>query len=59
MTDNYVPLWALSGNGSLRVEIQFVNPLSAFIGATGDITNHSDGANTVFSDVKLIFQVLS
>ena len=54
MTDNYVPLWALSGNGSLRVEIQFVSQLSAFIGATGALSNHSDGVNTVFSDVKMI-----
>jgi hypothetical protein len=31
LTDNYVPLWAMAGNGSLRVEIQFVAEFRQFI----------------------------
>jgi hypothetical protein len=54
LTDNYVPLWAMASNGPLRVEVQFVDALTKFIGATTAITNHSDGVNTVFSDCKLI-----
>ncbi len=54
LTDNYVPLYAMSGNGPLRLELQFVGGFPAFIGTTEAITNSADGANTVFSDCKLI-----
>jgi len=54
LTDNYVPLYAMSGNGPLRLELQFVGGFPAFIGSTEAITNHADGVNTVFSDCKLI-----
>lgn len=54
LTDNYVPLWAMSGNGSLRVEIQFVSEFRQFINSTELVTEHTDGALTVFSDCKLI-----
>jgi len=54
LTDNYVPLWAMASNGPLRVEVQFVSSLLQVINASTAISNHSDGANTVFSDCKLI-----
>ena len=54
LTDNYVPLWAMSGNGSLRLEIQFVSTFSQFIGSTTAMAVSADGAQTVFSDCKLI-----
>jgi hypothetical protein len=54
LTNNYVPLWAMGGNGSLRVELQFVSTYTAFINTTEVITNQADGASTIFSDCKLI-----
>ena len=54
LTDNYVPLWAMAGNGSLRVELQFVSELSQFIGAETAITFPTAGANTVFTDCKMV-----
>jgi hypothetical protein len=54
LTDNYVPMYAMAGNGPLRVEVQFVSSLNQFIASTTAITNHSDGPNTVFSDCKMI-----
>lgn len=55
MTDNYVPLWALSSIGSLRLELQFVSNTQKFIGSNyADITNGPDGANSIFTDVKFI-----
>ena len=52
MTDNYVPLWAMTGS-SLRLEIQFVSAITKFVGASAALTNHTDGVNTLFSDCKL------
>ena len=57
MTDNYVPLWALSSIGTLRLELQFVSSVPKFC-----CTDKADvptfqaglGANSIFSDVKLV-----
>jgi len=54
LTDNYVPLWAMAGNGSLRVELQFVSDFIHFIGSSTAVTNPAAGLNTVFTDVKMI-----
>ncbi len=55
MTDNYVPLWALSSIGTLRLELQFVSSVQKFCGATAVPTFQAGlGANSIFSDVKLI-----
>ena len=55
MTDNYVPLWALSSIGTLRLELQFVSSVQKFCGATSIPTFQAGlGANSIFSDVKLI-----
>ena len=55
MTDNYVPLWALSSIGTLRLELQFVSSVQKFCGATAIPTHQAGlGANSIFSDVKLI-----
>ena len=54
LTDNYVPLWAMAGNGSLRVELQFVSSFPQFINSSELVTNQVAGASTVFSDCKLI-----
>jgi hypothetical protein len=52
MTDNYVPLWAMSG--VLRVEIQFVSSIAKFINSTVALGNPATGANSIFSDVKFV-----
>jgi hypothetical protein len=55
MTDNYVPLWALSSIGTLRLELQFVSSVQKFCGATSIPTFQAGlGANSIFSDVKLV-----
>jgi hypothetical protein len=54
LTDNYVPLWAMASNGSLRVEVQFVDSLTKFVGAHTAVTTSTAGANALFSDCKLI-----
>jgi hypothetical protein len=54
LTDNYVPLWAMAGNGSLRVELQFVSTFSQFICSNEVVTFQVAGAATTFSDCKLI-----
>ena len=54
LTDNYVPLYAMAGNGPLTVVLQFVSTFTAFIGSTEAVTFHTDGQNTIFSDCKLI-----
>ena len=52
LTDNYVPLWAMAGSGSLRLEIQFVSTLGQMVGSTTAVA--VPGAGSLFSDVKLI-----
>ena len=52
LTDNYVPLWAMAGNGSLRVELQFVSSLGQMVAPTTAIA--VPGVGSLFSDVKLI-----
>jgi len=54
LTDNYVPLWAMASNGPLRVEIQFVDSLTKFVGAQHAVASSSAGANALFSDCKLV-----
>jgi hypothetical protein len=57
MTDNYVPLWALSSIGTLRLELQFVSSVPKFCGsdkAVAPTFQAGTGANSIFSDVKLI-----
>ena len=55
MTDNYVPLWALSSIGTLRLELQFVSSVQKFCGSTSIPTFQAGlGANSIFSDVKLV-----
>jgi hypothetical protein len=55
MTDNYVPLWALSSIGTLRLELQFVSSVQKFCGATSIPTFQAGlGQNSIFSDVKLV-----
>lgn len=57
MTDNYVPLWALSSIGTLRLEIQFVSSVAKFCcsdKAVAPTFQAGTGANSIFSDVKLI-----
>ena len=52
LTDNYVPLWAMAGSGSLRLEIQFVSALNQM--CCGETAIALPGAGSIFSDVKLI-----
>ena len=52
MTDNYVPLWAMSG--VLRVEIQFVSSIAKFVNTDQTLTHTATGANSIFSDVKFL-----
>jgi hypothetical protein len=55
MTDNYVPLWALSSIGTLRLELQFVSSVQKFCGATSIPTFQAGlGQNSIFSDLKLL-----
>ena len=54
LTDNYVPLWAMASNGSLRVEVQFVSTFTQFIGSITAVQASADGVNTVFNDCKII-----
>ena len=52
LTDNYVPLWAMAGSGSLRVEIQFVSTIRQMCGSETAIAEPAVGST--LSDVKLI-----
>lgn len=58
LTDNYVPLYAMSGNGSLRVELQFVSDFALFVGSTTAITFPAAGANNIFTDCKMVCNFL-
>ena len=57
MTDNYVPLWALSSIGTLRLELQFVSSVAKFCCSDKvEVPTFQAGlgANSIFSDVKLV-----
>jgi len=57
MTDNYVPLWALSSIGTLRLELQFVSSVAKFCCSDKGVVptfQAGTGANSIFSDLKLI-----
>ena len=61
MTDNYVPLWALSSIGTLRLELQFVSSVPKFCATDKDdppTFQAGLGANSIFSDVKLISNMI-
>jgi len=54
MSDNYVPLWAMTG-APLRIEIQWESSVSKFIGSSVALSN---GAGGTFKNVKYIANMI-
>ena len=52
MTNNYVPLFAMSGSGPLRLEIQLVSSISKFITSTSELTTPAN--RSLLSGVELV-----